>query len=121
MRYLFHRLFPVALATALCSCAGAQSGIAPASGLMPHVSSYAGHSGTVGNYIKHIVIIVQENHSFDNLFATFPGADGTTTGKMSTGKTVKLKKTNLLQPEALREQQPRVHRRLRQRKDGRME
>lgn len=27
--------------------------------------------------IKHIVFIVKENHSFDNLFAHFPGADGT--------------------------------------------
>jgi phospholipase C len=30
--------------------------------------------------IQHIVLIVQENRSFNNLFATFPGADGTTTG-----------------------------------------
>lgn len=28
-----------------------------------------------GNYIKHVVIIVQENRSFENLFAGFPGAD----------------------------------------------
>ncbi|HKA56823.1 MAG TPA: alkaline phosphatase family protein [Candidatus Binatia bacterium] len=26
--------------------------------------------------IKHIVIIVKENHTFDNYFGTFPGADG---------------------------------------------
>ena len=26
--------------------------------------------------IKHVVIVVQENHSFDNYFGTFPGADG---------------------------------------------
>ena len=26
--------------------------------------------------IKHVVIIMQENHSFDNYFGTFPGADG---------------------------------------------
>jgi phospholipase C len=26
--------------------------------------------------IKHIVIFIQENHTFDNLFAGFPGADG---------------------------------------------
>jgi phospholipase C len=31
--------------------------------------------------IKHVVIVIQENRSFDNLFATFPGADGTKTGK----------------------------------------
>jgi phospholipase C len=28
--------------------------------------------------IKHIIIMVRENHSFDNLFGRFPGADGTT-------------------------------------------
>jgi len=31
--------------------------------------------------IQHVVIVIQENRSFDNFFATFPGADGTTTGK----------------------------------------
>lgn len=40
--------------------------------------------------IKHIVIIVKENHSFDNLFGTFPGADGSTTGLTSDGRTVLL-------------------------------
>lgn len=28
------------------------------------------------NPIKHIIIIMQENHSFDNYFGTFPGANG---------------------------------------------
>jgi phospholipase C len=28
------------------------------------------------NPIKHVVIIVKENHTFDNYFGTFPGADG---------------------------------------------
>jgi phospholipase C len=27
--------------------------------------------------IKHVVMIIRENHSFDNLFGRFPGADGT--------------------------------------------
>src|SRR5580700_9307593 len=30
--------------------------------------------------IQHVVLIVQENRSFNNFFATYPGADGTTTG-----------------------------------------
>jgi phospholipase C len=34
------------------------------------------------SYIQHIVVIVQENRSFNNFFATFPGADGTTEGEM---------------------------------------
>src|SRR6516164_7582545 len=35
-------------------------------------------------YIQHVVILVQENRSFDDFFATFPGADGTTVGLMKT-------------------------------------
>ena len=35
--------------------------------------------------IKHIVVIVKENHTFDNYFGTFPGAEGTTTCKTTTG------------------------------------
>jgi len=29
--------------------------------------------------IKHVVVIVKENHTFDNYFGTFPGAEGTRT------------------------------------------
>ncbi|MDB4943714.1 MAG: Phospholipase [Labilithrix sp.] len=38
--------------------------------------------------IKHVVIVVKENHTFDNYFGSFPGAEGTTTYKKSTGETV---------------------------------
>ena len=31
--------------------------------------------------IKHIVFVIKENHSFDNLFARFPRADGTATAR----------------------------------------
>jgi len=34
------------------------------------------------NPIKHIIFIVDENRSFDNFFGEYPGADGTTTGKI---------------------------------------
>jgi phospholipase C len=40
--------------------------------------------------IKHVVFIVKENRSFDHYFGQFPGADGTTTGKISTGQTIPL-------------------------------
>jgi phospholipase C len=53
-------------------------------------------SGTSpGSYIKHVVLVVQENHSFDNLFAHFPGAAGATYGKMSNGTSVKLAQSPL--------------------------
>jgi phospholipase C len=43
--------------------------------------------------IEHIVIIVKENHSFDNYFGTFPGANGATSGTISTGQVVQLGQT----------------------------
>ena len=30
--------------------------------------------------IEHIIVVVKENHTFDNYFGTFPGAEGTTDG-----------------------------------------
>jgi phospholipase C len=35
--------------------------------------------------IQHVVVIVKENHSFDNYFGKFPRANGATTGKTPTG------------------------------------
>jgi phospholipase C len=40
--------------------------------------------------IQHIVFLIKENRSFDQYFGTFPGADGATSGKISTGQTVPL-------------------------------
>jgi phospholipase C len=48
--------------------------------------------------IQHVVLVIQENRSFDDFFATFPGADGTTTGKTSNGKTVQLAEVDLSEP-----------------------
>ncbi len=42
--------------------------------------------------ITHIVFLVKENRSFDNIFGTFPGlgADGATSGQISTGQVLPL-------------------------------
>jgi phospholipase C len=40
--------------------------------------------------IEHIVFIIKENHSFDNYFGTFPGANGATSGTISTGQVIPL-------------------------------
>ena len=40
--------------------------------------------------INHIIIIEKENRSFDEMFGTFPGADGATTGMMPDGSVVPL-------------------------------
>jgi phospholipase C len=40
--------------------------------------------------IQHTVFVINENHTFDNFFGTFPGADGTTTGQLSIGQWIPL-------------------------------
>lgn len=47
-------------------------------------------SALAQNPIKHVVFIIKENRSFDSYFGTFPGADGATQGKLSTGQTIPL-------------------------------
>jgi phospholipase C len=85
--------FVFAISLAACSGASVPGGTTP-----PVTSERQSGSGSMGNYIKHVVIMVQENRSFDNLFATFPGADGTKKGKNSFGHTVKLKESSLYSP-----------------------
>jgi phospholipase C len=55
----------------------------------------------IGTPIQHVVIVVQENRSFDNIFAGFPGADAPTVGKLPNGKTIPLHtiEVNTLDPE----------------------
>lgn len=40
--------------------------------------------------IQHVVFLIKENRSFDNYFGTFPGADGATSGTISTGQVIPL-------------------------------
>jgi phospholipase C len=44
--------------------------------------------------IQHTVFIIKENRTFDNYFAGFPGADGVTWGRTSTGQQVPLTPTD---------------------------
>lgn len=48
-----------------------------------------GGGGSLSN-IRHIVFMVKENRSFDQYFGLFPGANGATSGKISTGQTIAL-------------------------------
>lgn len=43
--------------------------------------------------IRHIVIVIKENRTFDNYFGTFPRADGATYGRLSDGRVVRLSHT----------------------------
>jgi phospholipase C len=80
------------LAAFLAGCSGGISPNAP--GAAPPVA--VDSEPNAANKIQHVVILIQENRSFDNFFATFPGADGTTRGKIHTGAIVALAKRNLL-------------------------
>ena len=68
----------VALAATAAGCTGSPA-TSPAAAGAGRVSG-----GPTGSYlvpagihkIKHVVVIMQENRSFDNYFGTFPGADG---------------------------------------------
>jgi len=52
-------------------------------------------SGTGAGKITHVVYIVQENRSFDNLFQGYPHADTVPSGKNSKGETVTLSPVSL--------------------------
>ena len=72
------RLAPVLFcgALAIAGCGRATVPGQPAGAVIPAASAEP------ASPIRHVVILIQENRSFDNLFATFPGADGATHGKM---------------------------------------
>jgi phospholipase C len=57
-------------------------------GMGPSTSPEAGPAGPTPTPIKHVVVIVKENHTFDNYFGSFPGAEGTTKALLSDGGTV---------------------------------
>src|SRR5690348_13806821 len=78
MRHL-HFLACLALVAGGCSHAGATAADAATPADPASRSS-----------IKHIVIIVQENRTFDNLFNGFPGADTVQVGRDHTGAARKL-------------------------------
>ncbi len=42
----------------------------------PAISQVGGNPQQPATPIEHFVMVMQENHSFDNYFGTYPGADG---------------------------------------------
>jgi phospholipase C len=67
----------IAMNVALAACGGSAG--AP-SALPPNASEHRHHSSS-STPIKHIVLVVQENRTFNNLFAGFPGVKTTKTGE----------------------------------------
>jgi phospholipase C len=67
-------------------------------GVMPYMrgdSALRALNATGAGKIEHVVFIVQENRSFDNLFQGYPGADTVASGKNSHGKTIALQPVSL--------------------------
>jgi len=79
-----HKLLAVVVsALTVASCTGG-SKAAPSSTTTPPVPAEVVSGGATGSYvvpfgihkITHVVVIQQENRSFDSYFGTYPGADG---------------------------------------------
>ena len=92
-----NRIFSTAVAAALlggCASAGSPGGSA-----VPNApaQSLPAAGSPVGTYIKHVVIVIQENRTFDNVFYGYPGEDSPPYGLMreSTDKNSKVDKVPL--------------------------
>ena len=106
--YLFGAILVALIGVAVIARSGTTKGGNRAGG-GPSPSHGGHHHGGGGNNtgggttpIKHIIFIVKENRTFDNLFGEYPGADGTTVGKglSSSGQqiTIPLKQAPDVQP-----------------------
>ncbi len=84
-----------ALALALSGCSADATQALP---YMQSASALRALDRTGAGKITHIVYIIQENRSFDNLFRGYPGANTVAKGKNSKGQTI------VLQPESLKDQ-----------------
>ncbi len=85
------RLAATLLVTLTAGCNGSFSQTTGASAVPQRLAGAAAKS----NPIKHVVIIIQENRSFDNLFQGYAGADTVSSGKNSKGQTIKLRPVSL--------------------------
>jgi phospholipase C len=86
------RLLVLGFVCALCGCSFSAGSYAKSQAVVPN----AVRPERPGNgKIQHIVIIVQENRTIDNLFQGFPGADTVAQGRNSHGETIKLQPVNL--------------------------
>jgi len=93
MRFNGNGLLAAAVTTVwLSACSDGGAGALPAGNpqaagpLVEHLSSSGGDS-----VIQHVVVIIQENRSFDNLFYEYPGADTQSYGYSKSGQKIDLK------------------------------
>jgi phospholipase C len=83
------RKLPIALLACVASLTGCGHQTMPAGAPLQMSPTH--------QYFKHVVIVIQENRSFDNLFSGFPGADAPTFGYLGKKK-ITLHPTRLENP-----------------------
>ena len=76
-------------------------------GYAPALASTA-TTPTASTAIKHIFVIVEEGHSFDNYFGTFPGANGINPGKVRIPSDPKAPSSQVLSMHAIGSRSPGV-------------
>lgn len=84
-------------AFALSACSGgiSSAGNGSVGGVTPRIASSGAVRPEHRQKIQHVIIVVQENRSFDNLFQGFPGADAQSYGYTSKGVRVTLQPVGL--------------------------
>jgi phospholipase C len=103
-----HTVCGVFVASLLAGCAHA-SVTPPAPGGFQGPAGAVRGSGAAGSgrshrarpqdmLVQHVVILIQENRTVDNLFQGYPGADTASSGQTSTGQTVPLTSIGLRVP-----------------------
>jgi phospholipase C len=87
------RLFLLAAFAAVGGCAGSAS--VPSGGRTATAAQQSFVARTTQSPIQHVIIIIQENQSFDHLFHGFAGADYANSGLTHTGQRVTLAPVDL--------------------------
>ena len=93
-------VFLFALSAMGCS-SGSNAGSGPTIPVVPPPTQSPPPGGEVGKYIKHVVVIVQENRTFNDIFAGFKGADSSLYGYTHTGAKVRLRAITFKGPDIL--------------------
>jgi phospholipase C len=86
---------PYIASLVLLAAAGCTSGAQPSLPYMQNGTAIRALAGTGAGKIAHVIYIVQENRSFDNLFQGYPHADTVSQGKNSYGQSIPLQPSSL--------------------------
>jgi phospholipase C len=88
VRSFYRCALGICVTALLAGCGGQPPSIAPG-------ATYR-FSTTSKSPIAHVILVVQENRTFNDLFATYPGTDGTTTGIIKQNATCGIKHTHTI-------------------------